>query len=655
MDLISVENLSYSINNRELLKDISFSGGSSMLLAILGSSGSGKSTLLMILAGYVSGYSGKVSYKYGGEDIAFVFQNCNLISEFDALHNIMLPLLLKGWKKEEARNKSIEVLSKIGIEELKDRLVGELSGGQQARINLARALVQDPKILFLDEPTGSLDQATAVDIMELLKSINKDRLIIMVTHQEDLALKYGSRILHLKEGKLEGDLSSINQALKPEVSTTIKRIDRRLVYQIAWLFIKGIPIRSFLSILFIALSLTAFFLTIDISKAGSESIRNLSNKIMNYNMVEIAESVAITTDGGLELLKKRTPKDLYLLKNQGLIEEELFSLESYIKPNQRLDNSDLSEYFNCFFEPIYTFNKELLVGRYPSSYNEVIVNKNYLKDGSFLESSYQDLRIDYNYDFYIDDIFMESRLVNFVSLNITFKVVGVSSESMSFNYPSVYYSYLHLSNYLRSIYLDKSSAARERPYSLIDRLLLAGPDDPVLSYKKLAVVEDPLIFRELLKEDYEVESRSLGIIDSTVGLLTNISMILRVFEVLIMVGAFLLEFLTIKTLYEEEKKKLALFYSFKIGRENFLRVFFGLASLFGLFSFLLTIVFENIGSFFLNRIFIKTLELRLIKVEVFSLATIFLALLSFSLSYFASYFPYRSLMKKNLALSLRED
>ena len=206
------------------LKGINIEFRESEFVAILGPSGCGKTTLLNIIGGldhYTSGdliIDGISTKKYKDRDwdtyrnhrIGFVFQNYNLITHQSVLSNVELALTLSGVDKKTRRKKAIEVLEKVGLKDQMHKKPNQMSGGQMQRVAIARALVNDPDILLADEPTGALDTKTSIQIMEILKEISKDRLIIMVTHNPYLASKYATRTINLLDGEITSDSRAYN-------------------------------------------------------------------------------------------------------------------------------------------------------------------------------------------------------------------------------------------------------------------------------------------------------------------------------------------------------------------------------------------------------------------------------------------------------------
>ena len=201
------------------LKGVSINFRSNEFVSILGHSGCGKTTLLNIIGGldkYTSGdlvIKGKSTKEYKDKDwdayrnhsIGFVFQSYNLIMHQSVLQNVELALTLSGVSKSERRKRAKEVLEKVGLGNQIHKKPNQMSGGQMQRVAIARALINDPEILLADEPTGALDTETSVQIMDLLKDIAKDRLVIMVTHNPELAEKYSTRIIKLLDGEVKDD------------------------------------------------------------------------------------------------------------------------------------------------------------------------------------------------------------------------------------------------------------------------------------------------------------------------------------------------------------------------------------------------------------------------------------------------------------------
>lgn len=201
------------------LDNVSLKFRDSEFVAILGPSGSGKTTMLNIIGGldrYDSGdlvindistknYKSRNWDSYRNHAVGFVFQNYNLISHQSVLSNVELALTISGVSRSERKRRALDALEQVGLKEHAKKKPNQLSGGQMQRVAIARALINDPEILLADEPTGALDSATSVQVMELLKKVAKDRLVVMVTHNPNLANTYATRIVELKDGRVTSD------------------------------------------------------------------------------------------------------------------------------------------------------------------------------------------------------------------------------------------------------------------------------------------------------------------------------------------------------------------------------------------------------------------------------------------------------------------
>lgn len=221
--MLTVNNISKIYRTGSLvqkaLDDVSLSFRDTEFVAVLGPSGSGKTTLLNIIGGLDRYDSGEMSIdgvptsRYSARDwdayrnytIGFIFQSYNLIPHQSVLSNVELAMTLSGVSRDERRNRALEALDRVGLKDQAHKKPNQLSGGQMQRVAIARALVNNPSVLLADEPTGALDSETGVQVMQLLKEVASDHLVIMVTHNADLAQEYATRVVHLKDGQVTED------------------------------------------------------------------------------------------------------------------------------------------------------------------------------------------------------------------------------------------------------------------------------------------------------------------------------------------------------------------------------------------------------------------------------------------------------------------
>lgn len=234
----------------EALKGIDVEFRSEEFVAILGASGCGKTTLLNIIGGldhYSDGdllindistksYNDKNWDAYRNNCIGFVFQSYNLIPHINVIANVEMSMTLSGMHKSKRRQKAMEALTRVGLEDQAFKKPNQLSGGQMQRVAIARALVNDPQVILADEPTGALDSVTSVQIMDLIREIAKDKLVIMVTHNPEIAETYANRIIEVKDGLLISDSRPVKTSEGKSSEITIKKTAMNYINALALSF-----------------------------------------------------------------------------------------------------------------------------------------------------------------------------------------------------------------------------------------------------------------------------------------------------------------------------------------------------------------------------------------------------------------------------------
>lgn len=216
--MIEIRNLKKMYGIETIFSDANWDFPDNGLVCILGISGSGKSTLLNILAGFDSNYEGEISVcntlisqmdshelcQYRRDNIGIIFQNYNLLVGYTVIENILLPCELKGCANSDDQDRAMALLHRLGMSHKINEKIENLSGGQKQRVAIARALINNPSIILADEPTGALDRKNSAEIMELLKEISKECLVLVITHDKKIS-EYAEGILSISEGKLVGD------------------------------------------------------------------------------------------------------------------------------------------------------------------------------------------------------------------------------------------------------------------------------------------------------------------------------------------------------------------------------------------------------------------------------------------------------------------
>ena len=356
------------------LKDVSVKFRDSEFVSILGASGSGKTTMLNIIGGldqYTSGdliingistkeYKSNDWDRYRNHSVGFVFQSYNLIPHQSVLSNVELALTISGVSKKERRVKAIKVLKKVGLGEHINKKPNQLSGGQMQRVAIARALINDPDVLLADEPTGALDSKTSVQIMKLLKEISLEKLVIMVTHNADLANEYSTRIISISDGKIFDDTNKYDGDEENKVDKKYKSkknyMDLKTALGLSFNNLKTKKARTIL---------TAFAGSIGI--IGIALILSLSNGIQEYiNRVEedtsssyplVIESSSVDTGSLLESLMSDDnddeKKDDNKVYSRNVMGDMFSTMTSQVKTNdlkrfkEYLDNNgEVKKYTN---------------------------------------------------------------------------------------------------------------------------------------------------------------------------------------------------------------------------------------------------------------------------------------------------------------------
>ena len=430
---------------QQVLKDVDLEFRKNEFVSILGPSGSGKTTLLNIIGGldrYDKGdliINGKSTKKFKDKDwdayrnncIGFVFQSYNLISHISILSNVEMSMTLSGVSRKERRKKALEALDKVGLKDHANKKPNQLSGGQMQRVAIARAIVNDPDIILADEPTGALDSKTSKQIMELIKELSKDKLVIMVTHNAELAKEYSTRIVEFKDGNLLNDSNPITNEKEKKDKFNIKKTSMNFLTALNLSFNnittkKGRTLltafASSIGIIGIALILSlsnGFDIQIDIFE--KETLSSLPIMISKTSM-EMDEDAMLTMTGQNDDLESYTEKEVVYpldpvtetITHKNIFTEEYINYIDDIDPKlvsgisyYRTTALNILNYSNDKYNIVNTTNfsaipvnidpdgvsitesnYDVIYGTMPSKYNEVALlvdSKNRL-DSKLLES-----------------------------------------------------------------------------------------------------------------------------------------------------------------------------------------------------------------------------------------------------------------------------
>ena len=458
---------------QDALKGISLDFRENEFVAILGPSGSGKTTLLNIIGGldrYDGGdlvINGKSTENFKNKDwdayrnncIGFIFQSYNLISHISVLENVEMGMTLSGVNAKKRRKKALELLEKVGLKDHAHKKPNQLSGGQMQRVAIARALANNPNVILADEPTGALDSKTSIQIMELIKEIAKDKLVIMVTHNPDLAKEYATRIVEFKDGELVNDSNPIKNEDETDYKLKIKKTKMSFLAALKLSFnnIKTKKGRTFITSFASSIGIIGIALILSLSNGFQLQIDKFEKDTLSQMPIVIAPEVAVvdeeaqkemmssfTTDENsysdekfihplisvdsithindisldyVEYLEKVDPSYI-----GGLSYMRIAKLNSFVKNNDIVEAFDSSKLFplpesvDGKEDAVITDNFDVIYGKMGENYNElvVLVDSNNRVDESTLKAlgfedkniSFEDLlnkeiKVLYNKDYYV--------------------------------------------------------------------------------------------------------------------------------------------------------------------------------------------------------------------------------------------------------------
>lgn len=429
---------------QKALDNVSISFRKSEFVSILGPSGSGKTTLLNIIGGldkYTTGdlvinnvstkkYKDKDWDTYRNHRVGFVFQSYNLISHQSILSNVELALTLSGVSSKERKRRAKKALKEVGLEKHINKRPNQLSGGQMQRVAIARALVNDPEIIMADEPTGALDSKTSTQIMDLLKEVAKDRLVIMVTHNKELAEAYSTRIIELKDGVILGDSNPYkNEEKELEKAKKTKKKSMSMKTALS-LSLNNLMTKKGRTIL------TAFAGSIGI--IGISLILSLSNGIQNY----------------IDNTEKETLSSYPLT-----IQKESIDMSEMIK--QLSGQNESKEYKD---DKVHSFN---IIGDMFTSMSEKVKRNDIKAFKDYIESDKSDIKkyttsIQYGYDVTLNLYKNDTENITRVNPTTVFDSVGMGTDGIS----SAYSGYM--SNYnVFSEMIDNDNLNKQQ-YELVD-------------------------------------------------------------------------------------------------------------------------------------------------------------------------------------------
>ena len=302
--MIELKNISKTYKSKkgattEALNNMNLKLNETGLVFVVGKSGSGKSTLLNLLGGLDSPDKGQIIVdnkdicvfnnkeldSYRNSYVGFIFQEFNILEEFNVFDNVRLSLELQN----KINDKSVEnVLKQVDLSNLKNRNINELSGGQKQRVLIARAIVKKPKLILADEPTGNLDRKSSEMIFDILKTISKDQLVVVVSHDIESAEKYADRIIRIEDGKIVNDTNELKNSKRDNsLDLIVSKLPFKYAFKMAYSYIMNNPFRLVMVILLsmIALSFMSFAINMYVFDNNKFLVNNMKEN--NLNVINV--------------------------------------------------------------------------------------------------------------------------------------------------------------------------------------------------------------------------------------------------------------------------------------------------------------------------------------------------------------------------------
>ena len=629
--MLEIRNVKKKYNKELVLNNINIKFAKTGLVCILGESGSGKSTLLNLIGGLDKPTEGNIYYNfldinrlsnkelnnYHRHEIGFIFQQYNLIKYSSVEDNILL-----GRPNQDITN----ILDKLNITNLRKQKVNTLSGGEQERVAIARSLLNKPKVLLGDEPTGALDSYNSKIIMEYLKEYSKDHLVIIVTHDETLARSYSDRIIRLKDGHIISDSNEykINEEFNTyDIPNTV--ISNESIINIAINNFKNKKKRYIFSILSSVIGLISLLLILSITNGFNKSMDNYEkNYLSNYPLIISETSTSLEnqisnitkkesySNDKIYLLETKTNNITYNLLNKI---NNLSKYTNFIQYNYTTDTAT----YNTFTNDYYKKELNLLTGTYPKYDNEVLLVVGESNEISKEEYYYLNITNGSNIDTLIN--------TNYNLDNNTFTIKGIAKfkESSALVGTS-------LIIYKNNIFKD-----------ILPRIISIYPKD--YNSKKL-------LKKELTNISYTDYATSIKNISKDI--IHIISLVLIVFSsITLSVSILMISLITYISIFERIHE-IGLLSSLGISNKYIKRIFYYENILTSFISSIISIIFICMIKYPSNKLIMHYIGLNnLIKPNISIIITIFI--INIIISLIGTIFPIKKINKLNIVDTLKYE
>ena len=604
--------------DRDVLKKINLKFGNKGLICLVGESGSGKTTLLNIIGGLEQPDSGKVIFNgnniknidssfYSNQLVSFINQNYNLIDKYTVLENILLPIELRRIRSPCNVD---NILKMLGIYSLKNKKVISLSGGEKQRVAIARCIVQNTRVILADEPTGALDSENAYSVMRILKNLSKQKLVIVVTHNIELANSFANDIIKINDGKIYSKLKVINKNKYSKIKCN-RKIKLSFIKLVKYAFknLNNKLLRNILTILAFTIGLLSLGIVLSIKTGFKKELDSLnkssffnyplvisknnyvddfSNKVENKNGVNVKKGSFVTNeidDKLISLVNNIDKKYVNGITYYRDIDYEFKSI-SYVNPSN-----------NYFY---------LVSGRMPENKNEVIIL--YDEEDSISDKLYNYLDVSNNG--LINNVFK----VNDKELIITGIVKSNNDYFKSLS--GILYSNDLFDNEITDIYIYANN---------------------LNSKNKI---------KDLLK-DYEIFDNAEEVVNLTKKMVDGISLVLILFSVISLIVSMIMIFVISYISVMERNKDIGIYKSIGFRNKDIKKLFIIENLIIGMCSFYLTMIFILLVSNVINKFVYSYINFEhIMSLDILNIILLFF--LSLFLCYIASFIPAKIASNKKI-------
>ena len=634
--MLTLKNISKKYHEVEALKDVNITFRKKELVAILGPSGCGKTTLLNIIATLeqsdegalllgkdnLSFFRARKLDSYRSNYISYIFQNYNLINHLNVSDNVLMTMKLRG--KTDSKKQAMELLKSLGLVEKVKKRPSKLSGGERQRAAIARSLVNNTPIILADEPSGALDTKNSEKVMKLLSKCAKEKLVIMVTHNEQLAKKYATRIIRMKDGKVLSDSNPTSQLNNDAYQYGKTKIKTLTAFKLSYNNLKNKKVRTYLTVLAFCIGLISLALVLSISKGFKKELANFEKETLyNYPLIISKETISLanafknnvenTSKGIIKIQESQTLirneiDDSLILKinemTQTLIEGIAYyrDIPSAFKSVSRINPNH--QYF------------DLLHGRFPKNKNEVLL---LLTTEQVLERRVAD-------HLNITEVPFDEVINNEIEVgNQTLKLVGIVKSNNS---------YFH----------DLSGI-------LYDSALFTGEITDIYLYA--SSYENKIKIKDILN-GYAILDEAETVVGLTSSLVNGITVVLVVFSAISLVVSLIMLSIISYISVLERQKEIGILKTMGASKKDIKKIFLIENMLIGLLASSLSLEIAAVLSKVINNYLMTKMNLKnimLIDEQIMLLVTGF----GLILTYLAGLIPARIAAKKNIVKILQNE